>query len=366
MDENTKMNNKKGALILVPFMVFLFVVGLVIAWSMITSSQQSFNEKIGERQSKLINTYQQAEKALLYIDQSAKYSAYQSIYDLAQNGGFSKEKKCGDYLNYSFWRTDSKEIDECTPDFKENFKLTFNDNLNQHFEKYNKNSNIIIPKDNYNNLVVKGKLTILGIADSDLTLPIGLKREAVPTVVSIEFTPSNTDIDTYLKITKSPLAGLGQCMIDAEKRTKVPASVILSVALHETGYGKSGLAQKSKNLFGIKCTKSYIEKTCTFADKKECCKVWDKTALDLKYEPNSPNAYRVYQNHCESINNFAGLISQSKRYSIAMQFASQPTFMIYKIREAGYATDPNWATGVNNIMQKAQAEIKKIKENAIG
>jgi len=359
------MKNKKGALVLVPFLVFLFVVGLIYAWSTITSSQQSFNEKIGEKQFQLINTYQDGENVLFYIDQSAKYSAYQSIYDLAQNGGYNEEKICGDYLGYSLWMTKDKTIGECKPDIKDNFKSSFNENLNQFFENYNKISNIIIPKNNYKNLILKEKLNIIGIAESYLVIPIGLTEEIIPTT-AISFTPSNTDIDSYLTIIKSPLAGLGQCMIDAETRTTVPAPVILSVALHESGYGKSGLAQKSKNLFGIKCTKSYIESTCTFVDKTQCCKVWDKTALDFKYEPNAPNAYRVYQNYCESINNFADLISKSKvRYKIAMQYTSQPSIMVYKIREAGYATDPNWATGINKIMQTAQNEIGKIKDSAL-
>ena len=83
------MKNKRGALLFAPILVVFMVFGLIYAWSEITARQPEFEAKIGERQFGLINTYHLGERYLFYIDQSAKYSAYQGVYDLAKNGGCS-------------------------------------------------------------------------------------------------------------------------------------------------------------------------------------------------------------------------------------------------------------------------------------
>jgi hypothetical protein len=171
------------------------------------------------------------------------------------------------------------------------------------------------------------------------------------------YLPSNIDIDEYLKSKNSPLQGVGQCIRDTDKRTKIPASVILGVAVHESNWGKSGLAQQSKNLFGIKCTKSYVDNTCTFAIKSQCCRPYSKTGLDMQWEPDADNTYRVYQDWCESINNFANLISTTQRYSHTLQYASTPTVMLTKIRESGYASDPRWADSVSAIIRQFPSEV---------
>jgi tetratricopeptide (TPR) repeat protein len=167
-------------------------------------------------------------------------------------------------------------------------------------------------------------------------------------------------IDAYLQSIGSPLVGIGPCVVQSELATKVPAMVTISIALHESAAGTSGLAQKSKNLFGMKCTNSYVENTCKFQDKTECCKVWDKTALDLKYEPNAQNAYRVYQDFCDSVNDFTALISTASRYSEAMQYTANPDIMVRKVQEAGYATDPNWAIAVAKVMHLSEDKIVQI------
>ncbi len=178
--------------------------------------------------------------------------------------------------------------------------------------------------------------------------------------------PSKTDLDTYFSNKNSPLAGIGQCIKDTEAETKVPALVILSIANLESdksggNWNKlSGLATLNYALFGIKCTDNYINNDCKFAIKKQCCRGYSKSTLDIIYEPTAVNVYRAYPSYCESVKDFANLISRSGRYRIALDFANDPEKMIRTIGGAGYATDPNWANKVIARMQIIKKDIEKL------
>ena len=175
--------------------------------------------------------------------------------------------------------------------------------------------------------------------------------------------PSNTDIDKYFKSKNSDLTGIGQCIKDVEQQTKVPATVILAVANLESRDFRpeklSGLAKLNYNLFGIKCSEYYRNVLCTFGDRKQCCKGYSKTSLDITYEPNASNVYRAYPNYCESVKDFANLISTSDRYKSSMDFVSNPQEMVKRIGKAGYATDPAWPGKVIARMSIIEEEIKK-------
>ena len=181
--------------------------------------------------------------------------------------------------------------------------------------------------------------------------------------------PSNTDIDQYFRSKGSVLEGIGQCIKDVEAETRVPALVILSIANLESDKSGgqwtllSGLAQLSYALFGIKCAEKndeYVSKYCTFADKRQCCKGYSKTSKDIIYEPGTPNVYRAYPNYCGSVRDFGRLISTSPRFRTAMIYTNNPEEMIRQIREAGYATDPEWANLVVGRMRIVKRDIERI------
>ncbi|HLC60397.1 MAG TPA: glucosaminidase domain-containing protein [Candidatus Nanoarchaeia archaeon] len=173
---------------------------------------------------------------------------------------------------------------------------------------------------------------------------------------------TDTEIDAYLTYKKSPLQGIGQCMENAKNRTKVPTAVMVSVALLEskkpktTGFGTlSDLATQSKNLFGVKCTPNWITKKCpTPNEGDKCCRTYDKSDLDKKYEPNAPNNYRIYVSRCASVNDFADIISKESRYRSAMGSTNDPETMITKIGAAGYASDTEWATKIKLMYRDLQ------------
>jgi len=165
------MKHKKAALLFVPLVVVFFVVGLIYAWSTLTSKYVGFNQQIGEKQFDLINSYQKGEKTLFYIDQSSKYSSHQAVHELAKKGGCNEGNN---YLGYAIWDIKgNSQNNNCVPE-KESAKNLFLDlfpeNLDTFLSKYEPTQ---IPKKNYK-LNFKNN-NLVGIATESLNILINNK-----------------------------------------------------------------------------------------------------------------------------------------------------------------------------------------------
>src|SRR3989338_3633814 len=161
------MKHKKGALLFAPMLLILMIVGLIYAYSEISARYKEFNKEIGEKQFELINTYGEGEKALFYMDQSAKYSSHQGIYNLAKSGGCSNGNI---YSTYRLWSVDSPKPDICFPsaqDSKNGFFDFFSNVFNNYMLSYKA---LNLPLNNYE-LSFDGN-TIIGTATEPLKLPI--------------------------------------------------------------------------------------------------------------------------------------------------------------------------------------------------
>ena len=166
------MKSKKSQLFNISLVIITIVV-LTTALIFLTKKNEPFEkEPLGKKQAELISVYQKAEKTLFYIDQSAKYAAYQALYDLAENGGF-KQKKCGKYLNYNLWNNENNNLEECFPDYKTNLVSFIN--LEPYLTIYPETK---IPLNNYEfSLINKkagssNKLEIIGVALKNLEFDI--------------------------------------------------------------------------------------------------------------------------------------------------------------------------------------------------
>ena len=62
--------------------------------------------------------------------------------------------------------------------------------------------------------------------------------------------------------------------------------------------------------------------------------------------------FRAYHNYEESIEDYARLIAESKRYEPALQVASDPEEYVRKLQQSGYAQDPSYADKLIQIMRK--------------
>jgi len=176
---------------------FMYSITLtIVAISLLTYALYRFTSKdanletLGEKQLSLFKAYQKSESALFYIDQSAKYSLQQAIYDLARYGGLSEvyasevltprgqptmpsaAKECGKYYGYYLWN--DKDVDCFSENkIKLNLELQFNEKLNGYLVNYP--SDILLNNYDYN---IRGSTEIIGNPKEPLKFEI-LKYESV-------------------------------------------------------------------------------------------------------------------------------------------------------------------------------------------
>ena len=141
-----KIKGKKGQLLLYGLIAGL-IAAIVISFINNVMDKKDF-PIIGDSSLSLMESSIEAEKALIYIDQSAKYSAYQSIYDTARIGGCDNEDA---YSGYVLWNVNEQEANpsQCSPSSesaKNIFPETFISNLNAYLPKY---KNAELPLNNY-------------------------------------------------------------------------------------------------------------------------------------------------------------------------------------------------------------------------
>lgn len=115
----------------------------------------------------------------------------------------------------------------------------------------------------------------------------------------------------------------------------VPASITLAQGILESGNGKSRLAKKGRNHFGIKCTSDWNGRTIREDDDKkdECFRRYRK-------------AKHSYRDHSE-------FLATKKRYAFLFEYDKKD----YKawangLKKAGYATNPNYPSLLINLIEK--------------
>lgn len=122
--------------------------------------------------------------------------------------------------------------------------------------------------------------------------------------------------------------------VDEMKHYRIPASITLAQGLLESGAGRSQLARKSNNHFGIKCGGS-----------------WD--GRSVRYTDDAPNeCFRAYKHVKDSYRDHSKFLRSGARYA----FLFRLKITDYKgwakgLKKAGYATDPNYANRLINIIE---------------
>ena len=114
---------------------------------------------------------------------------------------------------------------------------------------------------------------------------------------------------------------------------KIPASITLAQGLLESGAGKSELARRGNNHFGIKCNGWNGRKTYHDDDERNEC-------------------FRAYDSPYESFEDHSKFLTGSRRYSALFDLKTTD----YKgwargLKAAGYATNPQYANKLIEIIQ---------------
>jgi len=134
----------------------------------------------------------------------------------------------------------------------------------------------------------------------------------------------------------------------AAARLGVNRDAILAQVILETGWGQSIIhdseGRSSHNLFGIKADEQWQGERVT-------AKTYE--FIDGSLRPRHED-FRSYDSYDESINDYVNFLSSNERYQNALSYTrnhgGDAGVYAEKIQQAGYATDPNYADKVKNII----------------
>lgn len=130
------------------------------------------------------------------------------------------------------------------------------------------------------------------------------------------------------------------------KELGVSPLVLVSQAALETGWGKAVTrlpdGSSSYNLFNIKADSRWDGKHVT------------KSTLEYdngiaKYEKAS---FRAYDSFADSFDDYVDFLRSNQRYGSVLRHAGDDQLYIEGLHKAGYATDPNYADKVLNILKR--------------
>lgn len=139
----------------------------------------------------------------------------------------------------------------------------------------------------------------------------------------------------------------------ASEQSGIPHHLILAQAALESGWGQRQIMREngepSYNLFGVKASGNWkgpvTEITTTEYENGEAKKVKAK--------------FRVYGSYLEALSDYVGLLTRNPRYA-AVTNASTAEQGAQALQNAGYATDPQYARKLTNMIQQLKSLSDKV------
>jgi peptidoglycan hydrolase FlgJ len=133
---------------------------------------------------------------------------------------------------------------------------------------------------------------------------------------------------------------------DAAEKLGIPANVLLAQSALETGWGNKVIqhsnGQNSHNLFGIKADGRW---------QGQQVNVSSLEYVDGKAKREFSN-FRVYESYKQSFEDYVEFIKGNDRYRTALQSNDNGETYIKALQDAGYATDPQYANKVIDIINR--------------
>ena len=120
-------------------------------------------------------------------------------------------------------------------------------------------------------------------------------------------------------------------------------SLVTAMAINETGWGQSGLSRRAHNYFGIKAEpgQGVLEPTWEVVDGRRVS-VWAR--------------FRVYRSLEDSVRDLGQFLHTNPRYDVVWPRAANPRLTARALLGAGYATDPDWADKVIQLIDSYNLE----------
>lgn len=122
--------------------------------------------------------------------------------------------------------------------------------------------------------------------------------------------------------------------VDQQAQFGIPASITLAQALLESAAGRSTLATKGNNHFGIKCHKG-----------------WEGETM-LRDDDAPDECFRVYSSAAESFRDHSLFLSRERYKPLFRHDVSDYSSWAKGLSKCGYATDPNYATRLITIIER--------------
>jgi flagellum-specific peptidoglycan hydrolase FlgJ len=121
-------------------------------------------------------------------------------------------------------------------------------------------------------------------------------------------------------------------------QTGIPASIILGVAMHESGDGNSSIARNLNNQFGVKGYGSVVY---------------------YKHHKRVHSSYKQYDSVFDSFQDFARIMTEKKQFSHLTDEHSHYDYAGWArgIQRSGYASSRKWAAQVLGIIHKYQLDM---------
>ena len=151
----------------------------------------------------------------------------------------------------------------------------------------------------------------------------------------------------------------------AASKIGVSPAVIVAQSALETGWGKHIIKDKngdsSFNLFNVKAHRNWDGEKAAQSTLE-----FEQGIAVRKVEP-----FRVYNNFSEAFDDFVNFLKSNNRYQGALENAENSERFLQKLQKAGYATDPNYADKIINILNSDNFKdvvetLKQVDDSDIG
>jgi peptidoglycan hydrolase FlgJ len=159
----------------------------------------------------------------------------------------------------------------------------------------------------------------------------------------------STDLETKDKNFSSPEEFINKMRPYAEAAAKelgIPANILLAQSALETGWGNKviqhGKGKSSHNLFGIKADQRWDGQHVNVSSLEY---------VDGKAKREFSN-FKVYESYKQSFEDYVDFIKGNDRYKTALKANDNGEEYIKELQKAGYATDPQYANKVIEIVQR--------------
>jgi len=156
-----------------------------------------------------------------------------------------------------------------------------------------------------------------------------------------------------------------QDAVNSQHEKGIDYRFTLAQAALESGWGESA---PGNMFFGVKASKDTPENkkqllttTEVLGDDRQGYRF--PVVLSITKRPDGKYTYRVkdwfrkYDLPAQSFSDHAGFFYQNKRYAEALKVKHNPYLFADAIAKAGYATDPNYATSLKNVIRTIEKNL---------